>query len=182
MKTLDIKHNILYVNSRFIFRDLKESRIRLGLTQVELAKRSRISLPMLQLIESGRANPSLRLVEKLSRVLGFEIDFKFKTRASEVLPVFFGILTSYNQRSMIERMNREGLIKWVKLLVTELENKSMMLDVRVKDASHAILLSICEYYPKFAAQNSIHRPSTITGKVIKLKRLALPRLMEVMSR
>ena len=52
---------------------LKDQRLQLGMTQSELAHRSKISIPMIQLIESGKANPSLSVVGKLSDVLGLKI-------------------------------------------------------------------------------------------------------------
>ena len=53
---------------------IKEERLKLGLTQKEVAERSGISTSYICDIEVGRTNPSLKTLEKISRAL--EIDIK----------------------------------------------------------------------------------------------------------
>jgi len=57
---------------------LKEKRRSLGLTQTQLAARAGVSLPTIQNLESGRGNPTLNLLEKVSSVLGYDLEIVSK--------------------------------------------------------------------------------------------------------
>jgi len=48
-----------------MFVELKQLRHDFKLSQVELAQESGVSLPTIQKIESGRANPTLDVMEKI---------------------------------------------------------------------------------------------------------------------
>jgi transcriptional regulator with XRE-family HTH domain len=52
----------------------RDSRRRLRLTQRQLAANTRVSRASIATIESGRANPSLRVVERISDALGLDVD------------------------------------------------------------------------------------------------------------
>lgn len=49
---------------------LIRSRGTLGLSQSELARRSKVSRPIISALESGRGNPSLRVLERLAKAIG----------------------------------------------------------------------------------------------------------------
>jgi transcriptional regulator with XRE-family HTH domain len=53
--------------------DLKNKRNDYRWSQVKLANESGVSLPTIQNIESGKANPTLEVLEKLFTVFGLEI-------------------------------------------------------------------------------------------------------------
>ena len=57
---------------------IKTRRAKLKLSQVDLAEMSGVSLATLKDIERGKANPSLRTVEKLLDVLGLEISYHLR--------------------------------------------------------------------------------------------------------
>ena len=53
-------------------RQLRQRRRELRLTQGQISEQTGVSVPYLSVIESGRTNPSLELVEKLARSVGLE--------------------------------------------------------------------------------------------------------------
>lgn len=57
---------------------IKTRRAKLKLSQVDLAEMSGVSLATVKDIERGKANPSLRTVEKLIDVLGLEISYHLR--------------------------------------------------------------------------------------------------------
>lgn len=50
----------------------------LGISQLDLAELSGISLPTVKDIERGSANPSLATISKLLDVLGMEIEYRVR--------------------------------------------------------------------------------------------------------
>jgi len=52
--------------------NIKQSRIRLGLTQAKLAEKADVSTQYVAMIELGRKFPSLDLLERLSAALGID--------------------------------------------------------------------------------------------------------------
>lgn len=56
---------------------LKQNRLQTKLTQSELAHLSGVSVPMVQLIEAGKGNPSLKVAEKLLSSLGMKLSVQF---------------------------------------------------------------------------------------------------------
>lgn len=52
---------------------IKEKRIELGLTQLQLAKQATIQVGTLSKIENGKLNPSIGQIEKLSLILNLNI-------------------------------------------------------------------------------------------------------------
>lgn len=58
---------------------IKERRQALGLSQLDLAEMAGIGIATVKSIETDKANPSIRIVEALSEVLGLELMLKIKT-------------------------------------------------------------------------------------------------------
>ena len=58
---------------------IKQRRKKLGITQIDLAEISEISIATIKDIERGKGNPSLSTVKKLLGILGMEIEYKIKT-------------------------------------------------------------------------------------------------------
>jgi transcriptional regulator with XRE-family HTH domain len=77
---------------RLLARDLgsrlKERRLGLGLVQAELAALTGISVHSLSNIESGRANPSLEVLEPLLDCLGLELSLmpRVEPKAPATIP------------------------------------------------------------------------------------------------
>lgn len=59
-------------------KQIKTRRKILRITQPDLAEMAGISVNTLYKIEKGKANPTLKVLDKLGRVLGMEIKFEIK--------------------------------------------------------------------------------------------------------
>jgi transcriptional regulator with XRE-family HTH domain len=59
---------------------IKERRKELRITQRVLAELARVSVNTITKIERGEANPSLRLLEKISNILGMEFRLEVKKK------------------------------------------------------------------------------------------------------
>ena len=57
---------------------ISERRKALGITQTELAEMAGVGIATVKDIERGNGNPSLKTLEQLCTVLGFEIELKIK--------------------------------------------------------------------------------------------------------
>ena len=62
---------------------ISERRKALGITQTELAEMAGVGIATVKDIERGKGNPSLKTLEQLCTVLGFEIELKIKRLSSE---------------------------------------------------------------------------------------------------
>ena len=62
---------------------LRQRRDLCKLTQTELAVRAGVSLPSIQNMEAGRANPSLRTLEKVFSIIGVKIEFTVEDKVKE---------------------------------------------------------------------------------------------------
>lgn len=60
------------------FQLIKERRNMLGLTQQDLADYTGLSLRIIKSIESGKGNPSIGTLGKITEVLGLEIEMRVK--------------------------------------------------------------------------------------------------------
>lgn len=54
-------------------KSIKEKRIQLGLTQLQVAEKANIQNATLSKIENGKLNPSIQQIEKLSLILNLNI-------------------------------------------------------------------------------------------------------------
>ena len=54
-------------------KSIKEKRIKLGLTQLQVAEKAKIQNATLSKIENGKLNPSIQQIEKLSLILNLNI-------------------------------------------------------------------------------------------------------------
>ena len=67
---------------REITETLKKKRKFLGLTQVQFAELSGVSLRVIKALESGKGNPTFETLTKLAEVLDMELNLEIK------LPIF----------------------------------------------------------------------------------------------
>ena len=58
---------------------VKERRKELGISQVDLAEMSGLSLATIKNIERGEGNPSYETISRLLEVLGMEISFRVRS-------------------------------------------------------------------------------------------------------
>ena len=57
---------------------MKSRRDTLGISQLDLAEMSGVSLATIKDIERGKGNPSLEIVNKILEVLGMEIEYRVR--------------------------------------------------------------------------------------------------------
>ena len=67
-----------------VIKQLKERREALGVTQEMLADISSVSLRAIKQFESGKGNPTLDTLSKLSEALGLEVGLQVKTTQTDV--------------------------------------------------------------------------------------------------
>lgn len=72
--------NVQYNTLMDYYTIIKERRKILSITQEELADISGLSLRTIKAIETGRGNPSINSLEKLTDVLGIEIVLQVRER------------------------------------------------------------------------------------------------------
>lgn len=72
-----------------IIRKLIETRIKCGLTQKELAKKCGIKQSNISRLESGKANPTIKFLQKIAKALDSDlfIEFRQRTYSSETVAV-----------------------------------------------------------------------------------------------
>ncbi|NEA22855.1 helix-turn-helix domain-containing protein [Actinomadura bangladeshensis] len=61
---------------------VRERRLELGLTQVELARRSGMTQSQLSRLEAGGAEPTIRVLDRLARALDASLSVKLVPRAA----------------------------------------------------------------------------------------------------
>lgn len=155
------------------------------MTQVELASMTHISLPTLQNIEGGKANPSLHTLEQIFSFFGLDLTFSQKEIDWELLS-FWGL--PLLQRSNVNRQlgSVREFTHLIKLACNSLLTDKDQSDYKRKlDATQALLIAIQEHYPstfrryleKSKVTNDI-LPKQIDERLIKLKRIALSFLSE----
>ena len=159
--------------------DFKALRNDLGLTQVEFAALSGISLPTIQNIEAGKANPSLDILQKALVALGMEL--KVVPPAFDVdVAILLGVPLVSNSvtRSFKPTKNllKTESRKWVQCL------KHNTLSERDTTALISFLCALKDYWPTFYKEincsifsESIEKMRK-NGHMIKLRRIALANL------
>ena len=162
---------------------IKQKRQDLGLSQVDLAAQSGVSLPTLQRIESGHANPSLQNLEALAKSLGLKFKCEDQSVDWDVL-VSYGLpLQSQLPIKSLTKTQGELLKVLSGACSLKKQKKTDPELARKKEALIGLLLALKLHY------SSIYRklcqkcpiadrllPKAINGKHIKLKRLAMARL------
>jgi transcriptional regulator with XRE-family HTH domain len=158
---------------------IRETRLKLGMSQVRLAQLSGVSLPYIQRLESGRANPSAETLSALGRILGFEIKL-------EVMPANWDAL-SLHGAPLLSRSHSNEHRPSVKGLLSALGAACLELDsgVNIPDrdrklvATQALCWAIQTEFPTFFKKHFgrsplVKRflPEKPKGELIKLRRIA----------
>lgn len=142
-------HNILHMN---IGEMILNQRNNMGLSQVELAARSGVSLPTIQNIEAGRANPAWSTLESLFKILAVEVQLKAKPIDLKLWALHGVPLTSADiQGERYQKPQSSQLKKMLKNLVSQLPGNE---DFHRKEwqAFLAFLWALHENYPIFFKQ------------------------------
>jgi transcriptional regulator with XRE-family HTH domain len=164
---------------------IRRQRRAFGLSQVELSHLSGISLPTIQNVEAGRANPSLSILESLLAPLGLMIDIQSRKADWDALAALGLPLSAVKPKKV--RPGAELLLANLRLAALELAGGAGRdgESERKREALGALLLALKLQFPRFfkkhiAPSPSIARmlPRSIDGRMIKLKRLAERRLSE----
>jgi len=161
---------------------LRHARQQSGLSQMELARLSGISLPTIQNLESGKGNPALSTLESLFGILGFTFKIEPLFTDWEALAICGAPLLTLKNRKFSP--SADLLIHQLKLACRDLlagpaagfEEADF---ARKKDAIQSVLLALVSHYPKFFTtrllkNQEVNRifPKNISGRLIKLKRQA----------
>jgi transcriptional regulator with XRE-family HTH domain len=87
MKDADYRREYDALEEEFAFvQALIEARTQAGLTQEELAARMETSQSAIARLESGRAKPSARTLERLARATGTRLHISFQPKVEPALP------------------------------------------------------------------------------------------------
>jgi transcriptional regulator with XRE-family HTH domain len=175
--------------------NIREARRLQGLTQTELAYRSGVSLPTIQNMETGRANPTLVTLNAVLGVLGLELrseprgaDWDELVRCGAPLMIGEGP-TADGQENRIIRESHRGptpdlLLKNLRDACLELRHVSGTTDLdRKRDVVQALVLAIRSHFPTFYGKNVAgielyeqHLSAPVTGRTIRLAREAVANL------
>lgn len=159
---------------------LRNQRQRLGLTQSKLSYLSGVSLPTIQLIESGRGNPELETFERLLFALGLETQFIPKKASWDFLILCGVPLTpaiEASKSNLLETPTKNRFVQEMRLAILEISSSTESGEgVRKSKVIAATLLGLQTHYPSVYAEFS---GSTVVKKLIvqkgleKLRRIAL---------
>lgn len=160
--------------------------MRLGISQVELSSFAQVSLATVQKLEANRANPSLQTLQRLLGPLGLELEL---TRVGAQWDTLAGLGLPLTSEAPVRiRTTEEALRRHLLLAALELEQAGHSgtgdLD-RKRESVQALLLAIETHFPSryraWVAKSpllSALAPSSPSGRVIKLARLARQKLSE----
>lgn len=156
---------------------VKETRLRMGLSQRDLSSRAKVSLATVQNFELGKANPSLQTLEAILEVLNLalsihprEIDWKSLAAAGVPLLTLEDEIRIVPHRSfLVETLHKVS---------------SQLAQIREGSREHIAFVSFCvairEHYPYVWQELDWGLRSYVeaSGKFvsIKLRRLALSRM------
>ena len=165
------------------FETLRRHRELFGLTQAKLSMLSGVSLPTIQNIEAGRANPELETIQKLLHVLGMETQFVAKSVDWDFLSScgvpLRGYQTSLKAETGIPFL-KTRFIEQMRLALLECNSSDTTERDRKSKAIGATLLALQTHYPSVFADFS---DSELAKKLLsqkglqKLRRIALTGLM-----
>ena len=150
---------------------LYERRRELGLTQVELSNLSGVSVPFIQLVESGRSNPSLETASALLSSLGLAFQIVEQVPDWSELSKF-GVPIG-EQPKQIEWLGTKSEASLRKAYLFVLKNKNL---IREREAVEAYLVAIRDHYPTFFRRFkdlAPDLPKILSGRLIKLRRISL---------
>ena len=164
---------------------VRSLRIGLGLTQTRLAHLAGISLPSIQNIEAGKANPAISTLSALFEVLGLDLRCEPRPANWRALIRCGAPLSGATGESRV-LPTREELVSHLRHACAELSLREAVPaeDLRKQEAVAAMLLAIKIHFPALYRQSlegshfvREQLPKHITGRMIKLKRQALARLV-----
>ena len=175
--------------------NIREARTLQGLTQTELAYRSGVSLPTVQNMETGRANPTIATLNAVLGALGLELKSAPRYADWDELALCGAPLMVREEPAADSQGNRtvrdrhrgptpDLLLKNLRDACLELRHVSGTTDLeRRQDAVQALLLAIRSHFPGFYSDHlagvDLYEPYVslpITGRTNRLAREAVATL------
>lgn len=164
---------------------IRTRRVLYGLSQVELAVLANVSLPTVQNIEASRANPSLETIKQLLGRLDLRLTLSPSEYDLDKLTRIGVPLMSLKNQKKIALSNKLILQEVVRAACFLQETRE--IHSREVEAFEAYLLALQIHYPtlynKACRSEAVTRfvPHKITGKHIKLRRIAVRSLSELLK-
>lgn len=166
------------IGAAAIGREVRRARTALGLTQSRLAARAGVSLPTVQNVEAGRANPAHATLCRLLGPLGLSLELgvpraDWDALAAHGLPLGRGPAPPVRPRApSLVRLVRDAALD---LALTPAGPETE----RRREALQALLLAIRTHFPSFFRRNldrlpavRLLLPGEPPGRVVKLGRIA----------
>ncbi|MBN2498800.1 MAG: helix-turn-helix transcriptional regulator [Deltaproteobacteria bacterium] len=161
----------------------KRLRQALGLSQAELGRLCGLSLPSIQNIEAGRANPSLSSLEKLLDALGHRLQIDMQAMDWDLLASLGAPLSSSRSRAGHRRPS--GLLRSLRLALLALSAPGDEPDrQRKQDCVQALLLALKLHFPSFYRRHFEASPlareqlARAGARAVRLERIAVRALAE----
>jgi transcriptional regulator with XRE-family HTH domain len=155
---------------------IKKRREALGYSQQKLAELSGLSIATIQNLEAGKGNPTFDVLEQISKVLNFKINFTSNTTNWDRLCDYGLSLVQEETKSKSKRTIKE-LKELLISAAFEIRDSSALLDKeRYSDAFSALLFGIKLHYPSFFKKNLQvpilieNLPLKLSGRQLKLYR------------
>lgn len=172
-----------------INRIIRNKRLELGLSQVQLAYEAHVSLPTIQSIEAGKANLSQSTLMQILEALGLKLQIHSPPIPWEQAPKF-GVPLTGNEKA--ETLSRKELIDALNnfLHYLPLKKEEMIKETRSWEAFTAFLWAIETHYPKTLKKLAYNKKAKFLlnqnlaifepGRLIKLRRIALANISGVL--
>lgn len=169
---------------------IKERRQSMGYSQIKLAQLAQVSLPTIQNMEAGKANPSLDIIKKIGHVLGYVVQIQEEPIQWSILiqaglPLFADPSTASDKNSSLVSLTPLSVQTELRKAFLALSNKTSQLSLRQTEATLSLALAIFQHYPTVYKKYStilsekklmllLHKNNI--GRMIKLRRLSLANL------
>jgi transcriptional regulator with XRE-family HTH domain len=163
---------------------VRPARTALGMTQVELARSAGVSLPTVQNIEGGRANPSLTTLEAVLGALGLGLGLEPRPADWDALAALGLPIAARRPRRLVP--TEDLLVENVRLAALELARGGTLPGrERRTEALQALVAALGSHYPRLYARRLAASPPVraiaarrVTGRTVKLGRMARAALAE----
>ena len=162
---------------------IKQRRRQRGYSQVVLAAKANISLPTIQNLEAGKANPTLDILRRLEKSLAISVEIQSQEPDWGYL-VQFGL--PYVIHSAVSKKKPFSYNQYAAEILRAVNYIKKSDEGRLKEALAALLFALQQHYPTYfeycLSSHSVHsflKKIPSSGRLIKLKRIALAKISKV---
>jgi transcriptional regulator with XRE-family HTH domain len=162
-----------------ITESIAHKRKELGLTQQKLAELAHVSLPTIQKIESGKCNPSLDILMKIFKILGYKLELTTEEIDWDLLAQL-GLPLTPSKRNHVPLPTRQVLILECRKVLAVATRPSQD---RRTEALVATLLALKSYWPSAQQELGVFQKTSEQlmqrmdqGRLLKLRPLAAKKL------